>query len=301
MAADQANYGGANECLIWETFARRGIGFSATEAGGEEFDVNDFCAQSFSVEKSVQGQAVAGSVLTYELSIINTRTQSIPNASLTDQLPDGVTFVEGSSNCDLVENNGVLNLNLGEFNAEETITCTYQVELPADEFSTLELKDGAENGSDNWDFITQTGGSSADWRLTDENSISGQFSFFAPNTITISDQLMQLAEPVVLDGPSPGLAFWHLYDLEEGADGAVVEISTDGENWIDLGEDIIVNPYTGHWHQMVIAQLMADQLSTEIVVVGFKRLLIFPIIQRFRFGCVSDLPASCLVQRMVGM
>jgi len=39
LAADRANNGGANECLIWEVFARRGIGFSAQQ--GDSRDRND--------------------------------------------------------------------------------------------------------------------------------------------------------------------------------------------------------------------------------------------------------------------
>ena len=31
FAADQAIYGGANECLLWDAFAKRGLGFSATQ------------------------------------------------------------------------------------------------------------------------------------------------------------------------------------------------------------------------------------------------------------------------------
>jgi extracellular elastinolytic metalloproteinase len=31
LAADQAIYGGANECLIWDAFAKRGLGFSASQ------------------------------------------------------------------------------------------------------------------------------------------------------------------------------------------------------------------------------------------------------------------------------
>ncbi|MEM8886367.1 MAG: T9SS-dependent M36 family metallopeptidase [Bacteroidota bacterium] len=46
LAADQANYGGANEALIWQAFARRGLGFSASQGssasrsdGTEAFDL----------------------------------------------------------------------------------------------------------------------------------------------------------------------------------------------------------------------------------------------------------------------
>jgi extracellular elastinolytic metalloproteinase len=49
LAADQANNDGANRCLIWRAFARRGIGFSAiggTNARGDEvpaFDIPEDC------------------------------------------------------------------------------------------------------------------------------------------------------------------------------------------------------------------------------------------------------------------
>ncbi len=39
LMADQINYGGANECLIWEVFARRGVGFEASQ--GSSFSVED--------------------------------------------------------------------------------------------------------------------------------------------------------------------------------------------------------------------------------------------------------------------
>ena len=50
LAADVANYGGANQCLIWNTFARRGLGFSATQGssgsktdGTQAFDLPASC------------------------------------------------------------------------------------------------------------------------------------------------------------------------------------------------------------------------------------------------------------------
>lgn len=50
LAADIANYEGLNECLIWEVFAKRGLGFSATQGdvnsvtdGVEAFDLSPIC------------------------------------------------------------------------------------------------------------------------------------------------------------------------------------------------------------------------------------------------------------------
>jgi hypothetical protein len=41
------------------------------------------------------------------------------------------------------------------------------------------------------------------------------------------------------------LEFFHDYSLEPGFDGGVVEISTDGALWTDLGPHAIENPYSG--------------------------------------------------------
>lgn len=58
LAADQALYGGANACIIWKAFARRGLGVSANQGsseivydGFEAFDVPDGCP-GFSVSSA---------------------------------------------------------------------------------------------------------------------------------------------------------------------------------------------------------------------------------------------------------
>lgn len=50
LAADQVLYGGANKCLIWEIFARRGLGFSANQGSSDDrndqveaFDIDPSC------------------------------------------------------------------------------------------------------------------------------------------------------------------------------------------------------------------------------------------------------------------
>jgi hypothetical protein len=47
LAADSANNGGANNCEIWNAFAKRGLGFSATAGGtgvGDETEAFDLPA-----------------------------------------------------------------------------------------------------------------------------------------------------------------------------------------------------------------------------------------------------------------
>jgi PKD repeat protein len=51
LQADELNYAGANRCLIWSTFARRGLGYSADQGSSESafdgtsaFDIPPFCS-----------------------------------------------------------------------------------------------------------------------------------------------------------------------------------------------------------------------------------------------------------------
>ncbi|MFT5678411.1 M36 family metallopeptidase [Patiriisocius sp. Uisw_047] len=77
LAADVALYGGANECLIWDAFAKRGLGFSADQGssasradGTEAFDTPsnianftapaDLCQSSFVISNATGGMPFGG-------------------------------------------------------------------------------------------------------------------------------------------------------------------------------------------------------------------------------------------------
>ncbi|HSH03445.1 MAG TPA: M36 family metallopeptidase [Anaerolineae bacterium] len=69
LAADQVLYGGANQCLIWDAFARRGLGWSAVQGssssttdGTEAFDIPAFC-EFLSVQPPAQDLCVGDTAL----------------------------------------------------------------------------------------------------------------------------------------------------------------------------------------------------------------------------------------------
>jgi extracellular elastinolytic metalloproteinase len=58
LAADSILYNGENQCLIWEVFARRGLGFSADQGspasradGTQAFDTPEYCEPGFNVHR----------------------------------------------------------------------------------------------------------------------------------------------------------------------------------------------------------------------------------------------------------
>jgi len=242
LQADEVNNNGANRCLIWETFARRGLGVSAVEGGEEAFDKPDTCPPAFRVTKSAVAETFAGDVITYQLDIVNGRTNAITGAVVLDQLPEGTSLVDGSSDCDLTVEDGFLIINLGDAASGQAFTCTYQLQTDDAAFTYPVFEDRV-SGAGNWDFTSPI--SNATWQLRLNNTNTGLLSFYARSVEEVSDQLLVLEEPVFLDGLNPGLVFYHQYRTETDVDGGVVEISLNGgENWEDVGADnFIENGY----------------------------------------------------------
>lgn len=98
--------------------------------------------------------------------------------------------------------------------------------------------DNVEGGADGW---VATKSSGTDWAITTTGSHSPTHSWLAQNDAKASEQFLTRASLAVSNGAV--LCFWHAYDLEGGYDGAVVEISTNGTTWIDIGTNAVQNGY----------------------------------------------------------
>lgn len=100
------------------------------------------------------------------------------------------------------------------------------------------FNDSVEGGANGW-AASKTGGS--DWYITASGSHSPVQSWFAAGDSGGGDQFLTRSSIVVSNGAV--LSFWHSYDLERGYDGGVVEISTDGSIWSDVGGGATLNGY----------------------------------------------------------
>jgi hypothetical protein len=97
-----------------------------------------------------------------------------------------------------------------------------------------------ESGGGLWSIARGAG--TLDWALAAGNPHSGASAWFASDPDTVSDQYLSSAGLVTV--PANGqLGLWHSYDTEAGYDGGVVEISTDGVVWNDLGPYITQGGY----------------------------------------------------------
>ncbi len=253
LLADQINNNSVNQCLIWQGFAKRGMGFSASSLGAttqvhQAFDMPPYCQKTGTVSLNLPtyldgemvqirlgdadliGQSsvkvIAASQKTgdhKEVQLI--RDKNIPGLFLG---AIKVSLTTSSSN------DGVLQSSVGD-----TIQIKYQ-DASNDQGQTVEavatarvlklkslLQDSLENGISNFTPDNK-------WGLTTTFSHSPSHSFTdSPNgNYQNRANAMLKVKKVDLTGLSGSrLVFWQRYQFERGFDFGFVEVKLPGQAW----------------------------------------------------------------------
>ena len=132
LAADVANNNGVNECLIWKTFARRGLGENADQGltssrddGTPDFNPPPDCIEELKITKTASPNVDIdlGEQILYRIEVINDKPTAITNTVITDQIPAGTTYVPNSATLGGTVSGNMITWNLGTLaaNAEETV------------------------------------------------------------------------------------------------------------------------------------------------------------------------------------
>jgi len=247
LLADQTNNGGTNQCLIWDAFAKRGLGFSAEQGstsssidGTEAFDMSPECSESLKISKTANPSPVeAGALLDYTLEVHNYTSDTLTGVTITDNVPADTSYV--SATCGGSESAGIVTFPLGDMNSGDTASCTFQVQVSGNLEHTVLFVDDMESGEGNW--TVSHGEGENNWTLKNSNPHSESYAWFAQETTVVTDQYLIMSNQLPLSG-RPILHFWHHYNTEAGFDGGVVEISTDGgTTWTDAS--MTQNGYNG--------------------------------------------------------
>ncbi|MEP1122844.1 MAG: M36 family metallopeptidase [Ilumatobacter sp.] len=250
LAADVAGNAGANTCLIWTAFAKRGLGFSATQGlsssrtdGTQAFDLPSECLPLVVSKTANVATARAGGEITYTLVAKSNATTNQTGVIVTDAVPSGTTYVAGSAGCGGTQAAGVVTFVVGTLTPGQSRSCSFRVRTNASPFSVAVFTDGFEPDASAWTLSHASG--SIDWVIDAVDPHTGTNSVFAGNPASVSDKYLALTTPVSILSTTR-LSFWHRHDLESGFDGGVVEISTNnGATWADLGPQMTANGYNG--------------------------------------------------------
>lgn len=245
VAADQMLYNGDNECLIWEVFANRGLGYSANQGstgsvsdGTEAFDLPPTCTLQL-LKSSDKVEALAGDTIEYMLTSTNFFTEDQTGLIVKDNIPTYTTFIDATDSGALTDDTvswSAVDLMIGE-----VVDYSFRVEVDENIDPVVDdIFDDMESGTSN--FVTQNSGSTQ-WELQSTTVFSGSNTWKAVDAGSTGSALLQIAMPLGV-GDNTKVKFTHFYDTEVQWDGGTVEISVDeGKSWQDLGDHFTINGY----------------------------------------------------------
>ena len=258
LGADLALYNGENQCLIWETFARRGVGLSADQGSSavlgdetEAFDVPCECRNKLTISKSVTDFIDAGDNIDVTVHVSNCKVDPVTSVEVKDVLPVGTQFIAGSSNVPATVQGNTVVFNLGAmpFGSEQTIT--YKLSTATNNFSKRlwidEIID--ETVEDNWEIGFLGNAPNGIWVVTSQfGGHTGDYAWYMSDIETESRvYINQFTDNgFTVTGDRPVLRFWHKYNTQSSIDGGVVDIKNVNDDvWQQVPDRMIRNGYTG--------------------------------------------------------
>lgn len=247
LKADTILYSAKYSCLIWNTFARRGMGFYAKQGSSNSFadQTVDYTPAAIDfVKRTDKKVASQGELVTYTLFIRSSNCGTVADYKITDTLPPNVTYISSDGVYDAAKRLVTIsNINLAPGESRDykvvvkTNTDSY---FPAAEY--LNEPFAANTFPAAWKNTTTT---NTFWKVTAKKKFSSPYAMYIPDSVAKTSQAFETIQAYPVQGVLTTLSFWHSFDTEPGYDGGVVEYSiNNGLSWADAGAYMIMNGYT---------------------------------------------------------
>lgn len=243
LLADQLNNKSANQDLIWKAFARRGLGYGASQGsnnsvsdGTESFIVPKFDLPN--ITKTAISETKNSDTLIYKIVLKNTNTTTLKQLTFRDTLKAGLIFIKTTGISKGSFKSPVYSATIDSLKSGDSLVFNILTKVSTPSFTKIVETSDFESGAGSWKDSTLMG--PGVWVARTNQKYKGAKSYFIANASTQSDKV--LMKSFNLNLANPFLVFYHLYNTESDWDGAVVEINTNG-NWEDLGPQITENGY----------------------------------------------------------
>jgi extracellular elastinolytic metalloproteinase len=255
IAADELTNDGANECLLWGAFAKRGLGYSASQGqsssitdGTEAIDISPQC-QGLSSTTTAPTDVRAGAIVTYDVALDNGSDHLVSNAVAKVELDATTTYVAGSATCAATSAPGTntVDLTVPSLAAGTTRHCTLQARTDQSSWSKYTFTDGFGSGLGAWALTHPEG--DQDWSVaTGDDVARGQVALGTEPAVA-SVKYLTSAQPIKV-AAGARLDFDHRVSLEAenestAYDGGQILLSDDGgSTWSNLETSFLQGGYS---------------------------------------------------------
>ncbi len=305
LSADELLYDGANSCIIWKAFARRGLGENASQGstadpndGEPDFNAPPGCIKEVKLSKRIASTdnfadvVNPGESVDMVLTVRNDKETPATEVVLTEEIPAGAIIENISNDGEVMGDNIVWDLGTMETGQEMVIT--YTVIVDPSRQSETKFIDNLENGTDNWVVLSEDPALTPNqFALGSDNgglgTYSGNNAYFINDPAIESLENLLLIQEIDVQGENPGVRFFQNFDTESSSDGILVQLSFDAETWIEIPDLIFKNGYPRsiQYGTFVLPFLSAYSgqsdgwIDTWIDLSPYQGQVVF---MRFRFG-----------------
>jgi uncharacterized repeat protein (TIGR01451 family) len=265
LKADSIHFKQENNCLLWNVFARRGLGYFADGGnkndrndGSENFETLPTCIEKLKITKTITSSANPGDEVFVELKGINHVKEMQKNVVITDDLPNGMTYVAGSSVFTPVISGNTLTFELGNMDYEKEIKLSYKAKVSKENKSISQFYENFDKDI-KWEIDKNNGNEI--WLPNNDVYKSPLTSLHIINVPAESDAYIT-SEKYLIMGKNPALRFWHRYNTQNTIDGGIVEIIVNGSAPIPIKkEKFLRNGYNGPFSYNTLAIPSLDAFS----------------------------------------
>ena len=231
LDADSLLYNGENTCLIWEVFARRGMGYFADQGSSNSRNDNisdytsyPFCLNKLLISKTMTKEVDPEGIIDLTIKVTNYTSSTSKTVTVTDLLPEHTSFVDGSGG---TLSNGIVTLSLDSLAKGEFHIFSYQVKVDADYKSILMASDPIET-DDNNVYITSAETGNVFFKFESGTGPNGENVYAIKSDNAAYKSSLLIDRTMNINGSHPSLIINHKYSTLAGTDGGIVDWSTDG-------------------------------------------------------------------------
>ncbi len=234
LAADMMLNNGENQDLIWQAFARRGLGQFSSQGesflvadGKEDYNIPPQYIKTVKLAKSMTPNIFKGDNIEVSLEVRNDQDDDATNLEVIDIVPSGTNVDMSTLPSNATLTGDQITIVIALLEAGEQMTLTYELETPAVPSKLLVLDDFESPDTDgaNWISNDITGNRYFTW--VDDDAFSGTHAWKISEIGADQEQAVFNFFPINPSGSKPVVRITHKYDTDAGNDGGVFEISTD--------------------------------------------------------------------------